>query len=1038
MNNLVRTSVAIVLCLAMAVGTTLAQDVIYSAGPSTTPVSGASNGGFAWADVNGDGLLDVWIPSHNVLLNGVTTFTRDATRTANITFSSNTVGGLLADINGDGKPDLWSTNDNHPESGLYYDSSGVFIRATGTGELATMAGASNVFNGMAVADFNQDNYLDVAWPRLAPGATGGDGTVYPRNFGISMAKGGASGFTVVGNGAAPGNVAIDTTRTFESWGVHFFDANNDGWQDLLMPSIRHGFSPTNSQVDSIGARKGNILYLNDGTGKFKVPLAADLGRTLYDVDSISQGKSWGNVQADTGIVVDDTVRHFEAIGSQWGDLNNDGKMDLIFTGLAADNWNGVGGMSNVVVIYGKGDGSFTYKWNGTSYAPHGLPQVNNIRAWDVGDYNNDGLPDIFGSPNFASRRIWRNNGDGTFTEVSNEVYSNVSGGGGRAGGFVDYDNDGFLDTYTYTGGNSFLQRNGGNSNNWVAFTPVGTGNNKSAIGARFTVYAQEGTLVQTRIIRAEGNAGGGGTPRANFGIGINTSIDSVVVWWPDGTKGSYSGLAVNKYWTIYYGSKIPGATTLATPASGATGVAASGTLTWNAATDAVNYKVQVSLDPTFAKKELLAVDAMVSGTSTPYSLGVGTKYYWRVAAVNGGFMSDYSAVSNFTTTGAAPAIVPTKLSPINNATNQPANVTLAVTPTADASRYQWQVSTLASFTTLAVNDSTADATHTVKLVGGQTYYWRVRGMNDLGRTAWSAVDTFRIMSPPARTTLLLPANGTQNLVSDSVFFYWRPVSGAASYNLQVSTVTSTTTYTTADTTYRVNGLAKLTNYTWKVEAVNAGGTSAYTGTFSFTTVVAAPAVPAAVLPASAAVDQNRLTTFVWNATLNATKYRLQIASDNAFNTIVADTTIALDTTCTIRTPLASISDFYWRVRAENLGGASNYSTARLFSTGTVLDVEEGALVPQEFELYQNYPNPFNPTTTIRYDIPMTAHVKITVYDMLGQEVGTLIDGVQTASKYAVEWNPAGLGSGVYFMRIVAQSQDGNGSFVATKKMVFLK
>ena len=142
-------------------------------------------------------------------------------------------------------------------------------------------------------------------------------------------------------------------------------------------------------------------------------------------------------------------------------------------------------------------------------------------------------------------------------------------------------------------------------------------------------------------------------------------------------------------------------------------------------------------------------------------------------------------------------------------TIQPANLTLAVNKTADASRYQWQVSTLPTFTTFFTNDSTADTTYAGQFTGGQTFYLRVRGMNDLGASAFSAIDTFTVMTPPARTTLVSPANNAQNVISDSVFFVWRLVSGAASYNLQVSTVNSTTTYTgITDTTYRVRGPRK--------------------------------------------------------------------------------------------------------------------------------------------------------------------------------------------------------------------------------------
>jgi hypothetical protein len=1040
MNKLLRFGAFGVCLLVLGIGLASAQEVAFTAGPAVTPTAGASNGGFAWGDVNGDGTLDVFIPPNNIVINNITSFAAATTRTVNIPFNQNSVGGLLADINGDGKLDLWSTNGTAPAAGLWYDSSGVLVSPPPTSGLAGATGSGSVFYGMAVADIDHSNYLTAAWASFSGATAYADAYVFPKGLGIAMFKKGASGFTNIGKGATPGNLAVDTTRSFETWDVHFFDANNDGWNDLLMPSFRHGFSRFDIKVDSIGARKGSILYLNDGTGKFYVPNAASVGRTLYNLDSVSAaGVHYGGAVADTGIVVDDTVKHFDAIGSQWGDLNNDGNVDLILTGLGGGNYDGFGVAQGIVVIYGKGDGTFTYKWNGVNIVNSGLPVSGSIRAWDIGDYNNDGYPDVYASTTFGATRLFRGNGNGTYSEVTTQ--DNVATApNGRAGGFVDYNNDGFLDIYNYTGGASVLQKNGGNSNHWIAFTPVGTGNNLTAVGTRFVVYSQGGTFKQYRYIRAEGNAAGGQQLRALFGLGINTSIDSVKVNWPDGTSKTYTGLAVDKYWTVKYGSEIPTTPTLATPANSATGVAVTGNLVWNKIATATGYNVQVSMDPTFTKKSLMAVDqnlATANDTTYAFTLGAATKYYWRVTATNGGFMSGYTAANNFTTAGSAAAVVPTNLSPIDNAVNQPAMTTLKVGKTADASRYHWQVSTLASFATFFANDSTADTTFAVQLVGGQKFYWRASGSNDLGSSAYSAVDTFTVTTPPAKTTLLNPPNNAQNVISDSVFFRWSVVAGATSYNLQVSTVNSTTTYSTTDTSYKVTGLAKLTNYTWKVEAVNSGGTSYYTGNFAFTTIIAPPAAPVAVAPASGAGNVGRLGSFVWNSSLNATKYRLQIASDNLFATIVRDTTIGLDTTCTLKSPLTASTDYYWRLNAQNLGGASAYSTGTLFTTGTALDVEEVAAVPQEFALYQNYPNPFNPTTKVRYDIPMQSHVKVVIYDMLGRVVANLVDGMQLPGKYTTEWNPSGLGTGVYFLRIVAQGQDGS-NFTSVKKLLFMK
>jgi hypothetical protein len=95
-------------------------------------------------------------------------------------------------------------------------------------------------------------------------------------------------------------------------------------------------------------------------------------------------------------------------------------------------------------------------------------------------------------------------------------------------------------------------------------------------------------------------------------------------------------------------------------------------------------------------------------------------------------------------------------------------------------------------------------------------------------------------------------------------------------------------------------------------------------------------------------------------------------------------------------------------------------------------VRSGAEVPITFCLCQNYPNPFNPTTTIRYGLPHSSQVLLTVYNTLGQRVATLVQGQQEAGSYGVKFGGTGLASGVYFYRLQA------GSYVDTKKLVLLR
>jgi hypothetical protein len=203
-------------------------------------------------------------------------------------------------------------------------------------------------------------------------------------------------------------------------------------------------------------------------------------------------------------------------------------------------------------------------------------------------------------------------------------------------------------------------------------------------------------------------------------------------------------------------------------------------------------------------------------------------------------------------------------------------------------------------------------------------------------------------------------------------------------------------------------------------------------------VIAAPAAPTLVSPRNTTAE-NRLTTFVWNAVPFATKYRVQVASDNAFATIVRDTTVAFDTTVTLANHLDSETPYFWRAGAINDGGLGTWAATVTFTTGTVDAVAKSTIdIPKSFALMQNYPNPFNPSTTIQYDIPNAAHVTLRIYDVLGRLVATLVDGVQAASSYKVEWNATAFASGVYFYRIEARAQDGSKNFASVKKLLLMK
>ncbi|HVO75153.1 MAG TPA: T9SS type A sorting domain-containing protein [Ignavibacteriaceae bacterium] len=103
------------------------------------------------------------------------------------------------------------------------------------------------------------------------------------------------------------------------------------------------------------------------------------------------------------------------------------------------------------------------------------------------------------------------------------------------------------------------------------------------------------------------------------------------------------------------------------------------------------------------------------------------------------------------------------------------------------------------------------------------------------------------------------------------------------------------------------------------------------------------------------------------------------------------------------------------------------------SWGSVVGVNNNALnIPAKFDMQQNYPNPFNPSTRIDYTLPEASFVQLKVYDIVGNEVATLVNEYQPAGRFRAEFNAANLSSGIYIAKLTT------GSFTKTMKMTLLK
>jgi tetratricopeptide (TPR) repeat protein len=468
------------------------------------------NGTAAWGDIDGDGDPDLIVSGSGAFIR---VYRNDGDKFTDVTAEvglANVPSGYslnLVDYDNDGWLDLFISmngwNGPYPDM-LFHNEHGKFVN------VSKKSGADDPGSGFVSlwADLDNDGWLDLV---VANGVLK-DGSV-PQIY-----RNNRDGtFTNVTKAAG-----LDEPAQYGAIGIALGDYDKDGRVDIF--------------INGLGAAP-NRLYHNDGNWHFT------------------------EVARKAGV----TQPQHNGFVCFFVDYNNDGWPDILTTslapweatvealkkGYAPANARSIHPDNNRLFRNNR-DGTFTdVTFDARLYYPMGTMGAG------VADIDNDGYVDFYfgtGDPQISRlepNRFFHNNGNGTFSDLTNYVGFARPGNKGHGVAFVDIDNDGDLDIFAQLGGhypgdqayNAFYRNLKGNQNNWLEVDLRGVKSNRFAVGAQLTVKA--GGLLVYREVKGSEGFGATSPYRQHFGLGKKTRIDSLEIRWPSGLTHKFTALDVN-------------------------------------------------------------------------------------------------------------------------------------------------------------------------------------------------------------------------------------------------------------------------------------------------------------------------------------------------------------------------------------------------------------------------------------------------------------------------------------------------------------
>jgi hypothetical protein len=376
--------------------------------------------------------------------------------------------GIWADYDNDGYPDLFTFDAAKSAFHVYHNLAGKKFEDIGS-RFPTLPIQSSL--GAAWGDFDNDGFVDL----YVGGYEKEHGGNYP---------------SVLVHNNGDGSLAITWTtpdKQRPQRGITAADYDEDGDLDIYVSNYR---------------LEANYLWQNDGKGHFK------------------------DVAQETGTAGTERLGCYgHTIGSSWGDLDNDGHLDLFVGNFAHPP--SYQDRSKFLKNLGPA-GQFKFKDMSVSA---GLKWQESFATPTLGDFDNDGKLDLFFATVYSGDHsvLYRNMGNWHFEDVT--AASGITSAITYEAAWADYDNDGYLDLVTQ----GKLYHNPGGSNHWLKVKLIGSGKvNRSAIGAQARIHLGDQTL--TRQVESATGEDNENDMTLHFGLGGQAEPVQVMIRWPDGKE----------------------------------------------------------------------------------------------------------------------------------------------------------------------------------------------------------------------------------------------------------------------------------------------------------------------------------------------------------------------------------------------------------------------------------------------------------------------------------------------------------------------